>query len=153
MKKPLILFIVSIFLFSSCKFKEVTIGEVKNIAINEMTKEYVAVDLFLPINNPNNFSFKVSKINLDISLNGVELGNAYKLEKVKVPANSNDTYKFTVKVKLKNMANSSMAFLGALFSNRVKLKLKGYVKANAFLIGSKKIDVDVDKSVKLFKNM
>ena len=153
MKKIVLIFIASIFIFTSCKFKEVVIGDVQNIAISEMTDEYVAVDLFMPIKNPNNFAFKISKVNLDISLNGIDLGKAYKMTKVKVPANSSDTYKFTVKIKLKNVANSSMAFLGAMLSNKAKLKLKGYVKANAFLVGSKKFDVDMDKSVKLFKDL
>jgi len=153
MKKTLLIFIVSIFIFTSCKFKEVTVGDVQNIAISEMTDEYVAVDLFLPINNPNSFAFKISKINLEIYLNSVDLGKAYKIEKVKVPANSNDTYKFTIKVKLKSVANGSMAFLGAMLSNRAKLKLDGYIKANAFLVGSKKIDVNMNKSVKLFKDL
>ena len=153
MKNTVIIFIISMFLFTSCGFKDVIVGDVKNIAISEMTDEYVAVDLFLPIKNPNNFAFKISKINLDISLNGVDLGKAYKLEKVKVEANSNDTHKFTIKVKLKSVANGSMAFLGAMLSNKAKLKLKGYIKANAFLLGSKKIDVDMDKSVKLFKDL
>jgi len=153
MKKTLIIFIVSIFIFTSCKFKEVTVGDVQNIAISEMTDEYVAVDLFIPIKNPNNFAFKISKINLDISLNGADLGKAYKMTKVKVPANSNDTHKFTIKVKLKSVTNGSMAFLGAMLSNKAKLKLKGYIKAKAFVVGSKKIDVDMNKSVKLFKDL
>ncbi len=153
MKKVVLIFIVSIFIFTSCKFKEVTVGDVQNIAISEMTDEYVAVDLFIPIKNPNNFAFKISKINLDIGLNGVDLGKAYKMSKVKVPANSNDTYKFTVKIKLKSAANSSMAFLGAMLSNKAKLKMKGYIKAKAFVVGSKKIDVDMNKSVKLFKDL
>ena len=153
MKKVLVIFIVSIFIFTSCKFKEVTVGDVQNIAISEMTDKYVAVDLFIPINNPNNFGFKVSKINLDVSLNGVDLGKAYKISKVKVPSNSNDTYKFTIKVKLKSVANGSMAFLGAMLSNKAKLKLNGYIKAKAFVVGSKKIDVNMNKSVKLFKDL
>jgi len=153
MKKVVLIFIVSIFIFTSCKFKEVTIGDVQNIAIAEMTDEYVAIDLFLSINNPNNFAFKISKINLEIFLNGVDLGKAYKISKVKVPSNSNDTYKFTIKVKLKSVANGSMAFLGAMLSNKAKLKLNGYIKAKAFVVGSKKIDVNMNKSVKLFKDL
>jgi LEA14-like dessication related protein len=151
--KKIVLIIISIFIFTSCKFKDVTVGDVQNIAISEMTDEYVAVDLFIPINNPNNFAFKISKINLDIALNGIDLGKAYKMTKVKVPANSNNTHKFTIKIKLNNVANSSMAFLGAMFSNQAKLKLNGYIKAKAFVVGSKKIDVDMNKSVKLFKNL
>ncbi len=153
MKKIVLIFIVSIFIFTSCKYKEITVGDVQNISISEMTDEYVAVDLFVPINNPNNFGFKISKINLNIGLNGVDLGKAYKMSKVKVPANSNNTYKFTIKVKLKSIANSSMAFLGAMLSNKAKLKLQGYIKAKAFVVGSKKIDVDMNKSVKLFKDL
>lgn len=153
MKRLVLLFTLSILLFTSCKFKEVIVGDVKDVSISEMTKEYVAVDIFLPIKNPNNFSFKISKIDLDIALNGISLGKINKLEKVKVAANSNDTHKIKIKVKLKDISKGSMAFLGAMLSNRAKLKLKGYVKANAFLVGSKKIEVDMNKSVKLFKDL
>ena len=153
MKKIISIFILSILIFTSCKFEEITVGDVQNIAISEMTDEYVAVDLFLPINNPNNFSFKITKIHLNISLNGVNLGKAYKLDKVKVEAKSNETHKFTIKVKLDDIKNGSFAFLGAMLSNKAKLKLEGYIKANAFLVGTKKIDVNMNKSVKLFQNL
>jgi LEA14-like dessication related protein len=152
MKKYFLLALTIIFL-TSCKYKEITIGDVQSVSIGEVTKEYATVKFSLPINNPNNFNFKISKISLDVSLNGFNLGNAYDIDKVKVEKNSNDVHKFTIKVKLEGLANSGLGFLGALLSNKVKLNLKGYVKANAFLIGTKKIDVNMEKSVKLFKDL
>ena len=144
--------IISIFLFSSCDVKEISVGNIEGISIVEMNKDYIDVDILIPIKNPNNFGFKVTKADINIEMNGVSLGKVSKFKKVKIPANSNDTHKFSVRVKMEDMKQGGLAFLGSLLSNKAGLNMKGYIKARSFLI-TKKIDVDYNKNVKLFKDL
>ena len=144
--------IISIFIFSSCQVKEITIGNIEGISIVEMNKDYIDVDIMIPIKNPNNFGFKVTKADVNIEMNGVSLGKISKFKKVKIPANSNDTHKFSVRVKMKDLKQGGIAFLGSFLSNKAGLNMTGYIKARSFLV-SKKIDIDYNKRVKLSKDL
>lgn len=144
--------LISIFIFSSCQVKEISIGDIKNISIVEMNKDYIDVDLMIQIKNPNNFGFKVTKADINLEMNGVNLGKVTKFKKVKIPANSNEEHKFSIRVKMEDLKQGGIAFLGSLLSNKAGLNMKGYIKARSFLI-TKKIDVDYNKKVKLFKDL
>ena len=143
---------LSTFFFTSCDVKEITVGDIESVSITEMTSEYIAVEIKIPINNPNNFGFKLVKADIDIEMNGVQLGNINKLKRVKIPANSNDVHTFNLQVSMDDLKQGGLAFLGSLLSNKAGVNMKGYIKARSFLI-SKKVDVDYDKSVKLFKDL
>ena len=144
--------ILSVLFLSSCEVKDITVGNIESISIVEMNKDYIDVDIMIPIKNPNNFGFKVTKADINLEMNGVSLGKISKFKKVKIPANSNDTHKFSVRVKMEDMKQGGLAFLGSLLSNKAGLNMKGYIKARSFLL-TKKIDVDYNKNVKLFKNL
>jgi len=150
--KLFILAILSTIIFTSCDVKEITIGDIEGISIVEMNKDYIDVDILIPIKNPNNFGFKITKADINLEMNGVSLGKISKFKKVKIPANSNDTQKFSVRVKMEDIKQGGLAFLGSLLSNKAGIDMKGYIKARSFLI-TKKIDVDYNKSVKLFKDL
>lgn len=144
--------LLSIFIFTSCQVKDITVGNIEGISIVEMNKDYIDVDILIPIKNSNNFGFKITKADISLEMSGVSLGKITKFKKVKVAANSNETHKFSVRVKMEDIKQGGIAFLGSLLSNKAGLKMNGYIKARSFFI-TKKIDVDYNKSVKLFKDL
>ena len=104
----------------------------------------------IPINNPNNFKFKVTDIDLDINLNGTDLGKVKELKNIKIPANSNETHTFLVEVEFSKVLAGSLNILGSLMKkDKAKVKLKGKIHVKSFMIG-KTIDVNLDKPVKMF---
>jgi LEA14-like dessication related protein len=152
MKNILSIFSLFVFLltFQSCEVKEVEVGNIKSFNIVNIDKEYVTIDLTAPINNPNNFSFTISKVNLDLTFNNVNLGKIDEVERLKIPKNSNEVQHLIFKLKLEQIMKGSMLFIPALLTNKAKIKVKGYVKASKFPFG-KKIDVDYDKTTKISK--
>jgi LEA14-like dessication related protein len=144
--------LISVFFLTSCQVKEITVGDIKGLNITAMNSNYIDLGIMIPINNPNNFGFKLVKADISIEMNGVVLGKINKLKKVKIPANSNEVHTFELRVSMDDLKSGGLAFLGSLLSNKAKVDMKGYIKARSFLI-SKKVDIDYNKSVKLFKNL
>ena len=139
-------------ILNSCTVKEVEVGNIKSFNIIEVNKEYITVDLAAKVKNPNNFSFTISKVNLDIKFNGVNLGTINKIKSVKIPKNSNDVQHLIFNLKLKNIAKGSLLFIPSLLTSKAKIKVTGYIKAKKFIFG-KKINVDYNKTTKISQKL
>ena len=146
----LILASVILFLLNSCTIKEVEVGNIESVSIKDVTKKQITLELGVPIKNNNNFSFTISKANLNLSLNNVELGKIKKSSKLKIPANSNKVHFFTVSIEFNKLTENPLGLLSSLITNKVGLKASGYIKARKFIY-CKKFDIDENQSVKLFK--
>ncbi|OFX58350.1 MAG: hypothetical protein A2046_14870 [Bacteroidetes bacterium GWA2_30_7] len=104
----------------------------------------------IPINNPNDTKFKVTNIDLDFNLNGIDLGKVKELKNVKIPANSNETHIFLVEVEFSKVLAGSLNILGSIMKkDRANVKLKGKIHVKSFIVG-KTIEVNLDKPVKMF---
>lgn len=149
MKRFIIVLLLIISTLSSCKYEEVQIGDIEGVKVIEMTKSKVTLELMIPINNPNNFKFKVSKIDLDINLNGTDLGKVKELKNIKIPANSNETHSFLVEVEFAKVLAGGLNILGSILTKgKTKVKLQGKIHVKSFMLG-KTIDVNIDKPIKM----
>ena len=137
-------------LFSSCEVKEVEVGDIQSFSILSIDDKYVTVDLTANVKNTNNFSFTISKVDLDVTFNKVSLGKIHKIKNVRIEKNSNKLQHLIFKLDLKQIKKGSMLFHPALLTNRARIKVKGYIKVSKFPFG-KKIEVDYDKSTKFIK--
>ena len=144
-----ILLVLMLFL-SSCEVKEVEVGNIQSFNIINIDKEYVTIDITAKVKNPNNFSFTISKVNLDVSFNNVALGKINKVKSVKIRKNSNELQHLVFKLKLEQITKGSLLFIPALLTNKAKIKVNGYIKASKFLY-SKKIKVDYNNTTKISK--
>jgi len=149
MKKIIFLLLLFTTTLISCEYKEVQIGDIEGVKVVEMTKSKVTLELMIPINNPNNTKFKVTNIDLDINLNGTDLGKVKELKNIKIPANSNETHSFLVEVEFSKILAGGLNILGSLMNKgKTKVKLKGKIHVKSFMLG-KTIDVNIDKPIKM----
>ena len=137
-------------LFTSCEVKEVEVGSIQSFNIVNIDKEFVTIDITAKVKNPNNFSFTISKVNLDVSFNNVSLGKINKVKSVKIRKNSNELQHLIFKLKLEQITKGSLLFIPALLTNKAKIKVKGYIKASKFPY-SKKINIDYNNTTKISK--
>ncbi len=137
-------------LFLGCKIQEVEIGNVQGLKIGDIKKDHVSIEFMIPIKNPNNFKFKLSKVDIDISMNKTDLGKIKKIRKIVVPANSEGIHEFYVEIEYKKLMLGTAALIGGLLTKKADIKLNGYIKVKAFCIISKKIEIHENSPVKLF---
>lgn len=134
----------------SCKIQEINVGDVQGLKLNEVKKDYVNLEFMLPIENTNDFKFAITKVDLDIALNKSELGKIKKIEKVVVPAHSNDVHSFIIEVEYKKLMAGTVSLIGGLIKNKAEIKIDGYIKVRAFGIIGKKIEIHENNPVKFF---
>ncbi len=148
-KSLLLLFFIMIFGLSACKIQAPIIGSPTDYKVEKFNLKEVKLKIWLPIENPNKLKFNISKVDLDIYINGSKLGKVTKLEKVQIPAKSKDIYAVKLHVEMKDLGVSAMSALAHLSSRRVLLKLDGSVTVSKFVI-VKKIEVESEESIKIF---
>ena len=149
-QKITIIVLLASLLITGCKIKEISVGNVQGLKIKNVSKKTATLEFLIPVKNENNFSFKISKVNLNLSINRNKLGKVNKIRTVKIPANSDETHSFIIKAKYSDLLKGSVSMLGSLFKGSTKVNIEGYVKAKAFCVVSKKIEIDENRPIKLF---
>ena len=149
-KLSLLLVLLSVISFSCFEIKPIEVGDIQGVRINKLSGKSVSLDVLLPINNPNTFKFKITGVNLNIVVNNVKLGKVKNIDKVTVPARSNQIYSFLVEVEFSKILTGAISLFKYLMESQAKVKLTGHIKVKAFFI-SKTIEVNEEKTVKLFK--
>ena len=71
MKKTLFISSISfvLFILSACSIQNINIGNPTGIEPEELSIKAINLKIFVPIENPNNFSFKIRNVNLDLLVN------------------------------------------------------------------------------------
>ncbi|MFH2096758.1 MAG: LEA type 2 family protein [Bacteroidota bacterium] len=134
----------------SCKIQEVNVGDLQGMKLNDISKNSISLEFMIPIENPNNFKFKITKVDLEISVNKTNLGKVKRIRKVVVPAKSNDIHDFLVEIQYDKLLSGSVSLFAGVLKNKVDIKLDGYVKVKAFMFISKKIEIHENNPVKMF---
>ncbi|OFY28073.1 MAG: hypothetical protein A2275_13445 [Bacteroidetes bacterium RIFOXYA12_FULL_35_11] len=139
-----------IFLTSCLNIEPVKVGTVQDFSIGKITSKDVTVFFTVPIENPNKFSFKITKVHLEISLGKQKAGLINKINKVVIPAHSKDVHKFETKINFSELGSDITQLAPLFMKNKANVKLKGYIKVRSFPI-SKKINVENESLIKLLK--
>ena len=146
----IITIIILIVLTSCLDYKPITITGINGVEVNNLTLTSVDLKVLVPINNPNDFDFKIKKVNVDIYMGKTKLGKAEDFTDVKILAKSNDVHPFKIKVNFGDILSQSAAIFQSLMKRKGKFKIKGFIKVKAFMI-SKKIPIEEDDIVKLMR--
>ena len=135
-------------LITSCiSYEDVEITKIISTDVKSFSSESVEVEIVLQINNPNNYKISITNSDLNLFLNGSEMGKAIIKEKIVIPKQSNEVHRFTVKLNNKDLAANTLPFiLSAALGIPMRLTVKGYIKAKAKMI-SKKIPIEFTKNI------
>lgn len=134
--------IMLILSFGSCSMmQEVQVGDIQKIKINQIKKGRLDLELYIPIENPGKLNLKLTSMDLDLKLNGIELGKISNNEKVLIKKNSNEIYKFPVEVELKGLIKTTMVLISIAEKNIAEYSLKGNLRVR-FLFIYKNIQVE-----------
>ena len=118
--------------------------------VEELSMKAVKLQIMIPIENPNNFSFKIRNINLDLIINDRNVGKVKKMDKVKIPANSKDTYPVSFELTTKDALANILFLVGELQKRNPELKVTGTVTVSKLGI-PKRIKVEHEQNFDGFK--
>lgn len=146
MRKIIYIFLTSIFLSGCFSVKDITVGKVEGIKVNKFKDSKLSIDVILPIENPNYLRFKISEINLNVSIREKELGVITNVDNVIIPPKSHLTHNFSIDLEFSNVLLGTMAFINSLSGNKVKVQLDGYIVVKSFIF-KRKIYIKEDRLV------
>jgi len=146
---PLFLIALLSIISVSCKYQQITVGKPAGLKVNEIKTGNVSLQVDLPVNNPNNFSFTLKKIDLDVYVGEINVGNVKRTQKTRIEAKSNDVHAVDVSFKPAELLGNSFKIVSELSRREIEIGVKGKVKVGRFIF-SKNIDVDSKDKVKIY---
>ncbi|MDD4150916.1 MAG: LEA type 2 family protein [Bacteroidales bacterium] len=150
MKKHLAIIILAFSLsMASCSVQNIVIGNPTNVEAEELSMKAVKLRIFIPIDNPNSFSFKIKNADLDLLVNGRNVGKIKKIDKVKIPANSKETYPVSFEINPKEALTNVLFLVSELQKRKPELEVNGTITVAKFGI-PKRIKVNHKQSIDKF---
>ena len=150
-KNNLIFLILTIIFFTSCKYQDVEIIDIKDIKLGKTNTKEINLNAVIEINNPNNYKIKISKYEFDIKINGQSFRLSEEYADIKIPKRFKGSIPISFKLtKIEQgifSLSSLLAFSKIITKRSANIEIQGYVKAGIFLI-SKKIHLHEKRAVK-----
>ena len=144
-----LLFLFLVIHLSSCSdFQEIKVGSPSAIIVKSIRDNKINVDLSIPIVNPNDLQFKITKINLEVIVNDNYLGKITNVKNVLIKGNSNENHIFNLDLEVKSIVKGVISIVNVFGSGKVEIDSKGYIKARSGLI-VKSIPVENNATIKV----
>lgn len=154
MKSPFFgLFLIGItLLLSACEVQEVDLVAIDDIKVVKLEKNYMQFDVKARLDNPNAFNIKMMNSDLDLFLEGVQVGKAKLMNPVKILKKTEKQYSFGVEATDINQSKLMPILLKTALTGKLKVQVKGYVKGKVSLV-SKKVKIDMKDTVEIGKDI
>lgn len=151
--KKIVVYLIVVFslTITSCReLKDVSFNGVESVKLKSISQKGLEALIAVKIKNDNKIPFKVHKSGLDVTVNGINLGKVFISEKIKINANTEKVYTFTLKSDFSNLNVSLPQLLSMATSKSLKISIKGELKGGAFLV-KKSYPIDITQTVPLGK--
>ena len=151
--KNISFFILFFFFISACsKPKEPEFQSVKNIELIEFTDENVVINANAIFHNPNIYSCTLESSDIDVIVNGINVGKAEQKERTAIPANADFSLPMQIQfppTKIFNDKNSLINLaISALGGKKIDLQYKGSITISVLEIPFT-VPVDYTDEIKL----
>lgn len=135
-------------LCNSCSLVEkIKVGKIESFKLEKVSNQSVTVDLYLPIANPNIFSYKVNNIHIDLEVNGEYIGCINHVQDIVIGAKTNQVQELTFDLSMPSLLQGAFRIMKTLSARTIKVKMNGYVKVKSFLF-ARKITVNSENTIK-----
>jgi LEA14-like dessication related protein len=137
-----------VFLTSCFDYEDVEFKGVQNIGLEDRSGGNITVRIDMKVNNPNNYNIKIKKSSLDVFVNGSKVGHTKMKNNTVLKKNQQDVYPLYLTLSEKELKSSALSSIGSLLTGKMKVRIKGEIKAKVYSIG-KKVPIDVEEPVNL----
>jgi LEA14-like dessication related protein len=136
-----LLFVLSFAISTSAQPQPLSYVGVENFKIQQVDKQMASISLDIKLYNPNDFKIKLKDADIDVFIDGNQLGNVQSAEKYEVPKNDTCLVPVILNVALKKILPNALQLV--LSNGIADVKLTGTVKAGRYGI-YKKIPLDYE---------
>lgn len=136
------------FLVACVDYKEVKLLGIENVSLNRISGDGIDADVWLKIENPNDYKIKVETKDLIFSLNGKKVGNTSLKEELVLEKSTTKVYKVPLNVAVPPNGTIDLGLMLLMGGGKLTLNLKGDIIGKAKGI-SKTVPVDITESVSL----
>lgn len=154
MKKWFIIaFLFALFTPACNIYKDVEVTEVKDVRIIRFDQDAVEAEVELVINNPNWYRVVLLDSDVDVFINGKEVGKLHLKEKVILANKTSNTRTIVMTGDYNEISSGFLEnLLTLLFANTAKFEVIGTMKGRALLI-TREVDVkeSTDVDINQFK--
>lgn len=147
--RNLLLLLIPLVLGSCRAYKDVELQTINGVEVQRLDKDGLAARVNVTIHNPNGFRIKVSDPDVDLFLNGTNVGKATLDSAVVLDKRSTRTYDIPLHANFAGQGSMALiTIMGAVLSGETRIGAKGSVAASAFLL-KKRFPFDVEERVPL----
>ncbi len=152
MKIQKIVYILLVVFVSSCApILPLEIKKTESARVLNYTGTSAEVEVLLRVYNPNNKSFKVSAADLNLKLNGKDIGKGILKNTVKIKRSCEDTYRFVVKGNVNLLSSGGIGAIMDMFTSKgMKLGVEGTITGKKIFL-KKKFPINETMNIPVFK--
>lgn len=132
-KYYLLILLIAVFILSSCNYKELEIGSVRNTEILFSSPQEIKANITIQIDNPNAFKIKIKQVDLDLLVNDKTFGRVVSDEKIIIDSKGKHDVVFPLKIRFKGALGGAVMMLNLMGKNNVDVKIAGNIYAQAML--------------------
>ena len=136
-------------IFSCANLQDLTFSGIENVQLSSLSEQGVEALITVRIKNPNSISFTIYKSDMDVTLSGINAGQAHITDNVKINARSEEAYTFKVKSDFTHLNLMDIPkIISMALSKNVKIGLKGNLKAGKLFL-KRSYPIDITQNVPL----
>jgi len=133
----ILVILVSVSLNSCFEYEDVEFKGMQDFKLENKNTEHLLMRLDLKVDNPNAYNITIKPAILDIYVNGKYAGKTKMKEKIVLKKNTTGVYPLYLQANTKDLMNALTGSFGSLLSGKVKVGIKGDVKAKVYGVGKK----------------
>ena len=141
---------VAVLILAGCgNYQEPQFDKINELKVHHINKDNITLKGKALFKNPNELSYKVKNISVDVIYKEKNVANISNTAKTRVVANQEFEIPFTVQVPTEEFKKNVLADLvGFLNGKKVSLSFNGILTVSKFGI-NKNVPIDYSKSIKL----
>jgi LEA14-like dessication related protein len=113
------------------------INKFKNFEIVEFKDNSLTLKANIVVNNPNPVRMKISDADFELKINEKVIGHLLQMDKLVLPARSQNEYPVTAKFQLTNLQNGLFSLIQIVNRKDSKISVSGSVIGSSFLYRKK----------------
>lgn len=133
-----LLFLIIAVNFTSCvSLQSLEISQFKDFEIVEFRDNMLTLRAKIVVSNPNSVRMKISDANFDLKINETIIGHLSQMDKLILPARSNNEYPVLAKFQITNLKNGIMSLIQIVNRRDSKISVTGSVVGKTILYRKK----------------